>query len=119
VKVRFHFDAAHRLEEYSGKCEEVHGHRWEVVVCLKAEETDSLGIAYDFNKLRSELSPLFDELDHTNLNNSTRFGGRNLTAEEIARMVYSYAQDRFASDVVTEKPQNPCTSWVPGFAFIW
>jgi len=35
LKVRRHFDAAHRLCNYSGRCKNLHGHRWEVVATFE------------------------------------------------------------------------------------
>ena len=32
------FDSAHFLKGYAGKCSNLHGHRWRVVVELQAEE---------------------------------------------------------------------------------
>ncbi len=34
LQYRFHFDAAHQLPNYSGKCANLHGHRWEVEVVV-------------------------------------------------------------------------------------
>ena len=36
VSVEQHFDAAHYLRDYHGKCENLHGHRFKVVAHLKA-----------------------------------------------------------------------------------
>ncbi len=32
LKVKSHFDAAHRIRDYKGKCSRTHGHRWDVEV---------------------------------------------------------------------------------------
>jgi len=36
VSVEAHFDAAHYLRGYGGKCEALHGHRFKVVATLRA-----------------------------------------------------------------------------------
>jgi len=35
VSVEQHFDAAHYLRDYQGKCESLHGHRYQVVAKVK------------------------------------------------------------------------------------
>ena len=42
LKTEWHFDSAHFLADYHGKCENLHGHRWRVVCYLR---TDALGEA--------------------------------------------------------------------------
>ena len=32
------FDAAHFLKGYKGKCSNIHGHRWRVVVSISSEK---------------------------------------------------------------------------------
>ena len=36
ISVESHFDAAHFLRGYQGKCEALHGHRFRVVVSVKS-----------------------------------------------------------------------------------
>ena len=38
ISVRAHYDAAHFLRDYHGKCERMHGHRYEVEMALGFEE---------------------------------------------------------------------------------
>jgi 6-pyruvoyltetrahydropterin/6-carboxytetrahydropterin synthase len=94
VHVRRHFDAAHALRGYQGKCERMHGHRWEVVVCVEATELDACGMAYDFTVLKRELDAVLDELDHRNLNETPPFDAINPSSEHIARMVFEALQQR-------------------------
>lgn len=37
LQAEAHFDAAHFLTNYYGKCENLHGHRWRVVVTIESE----------------------------------------------------------------------------------
>jgi 2-amino-4-hydroxy-6-hydroxymethyldihydropteridine diphosphokinase len=46
--VEDHFDAAHYLPEYRGKCERMHGHRFKVVLRVAADVVGADGMAYDF-----------------------------------------------------------------------
>jgi 6-pyruvoyltetrahydropterin/6-carboxytetrahydropterin synthase len=62
------FDAAHFLADYEGKCRNLHGHRWRVVVELAAEqlseETQTRGMVLDFGDLKACLKEMCDSLDH-------------------------------------------------------
>jgi 6-pyruvoyltetrahydropterin/6-carboxytetrahydropterin synthase len=88
VSVRRHFDAAHGLRGYNGKCEKFHGHRFEVVARVAASQLDRLGMAYDFRALKKDLEPIIDRLDHTNLNETPPFDEINPSSENIARFIY-------------------------------
>ncbi len=88
VSVRKHFDAAHYLRGYRGKCEEIHGHRFEVVVCVEAEGLDDIGIAYDFADLKKHLGEILKRFDHVCLNDIPPFDSINPSSENIASTVY-------------------------------
>jgi 6-pyruvoyltetrahydropterin/6-carboxytetrahydropterin synthase len=88
VSVQAHYDAAHFLRNYGGKCERIHGHRYVVEAALEAEELDESGLAYDFTDLKRELRALAEELDHTNLNELPHFAGVETSAENQARWFY-------------------------------
>ena len=69
VSREFHFDAAHSLPNYKGKCENLHGHRWQVRVTVKAPINFESGIAIDFHEIdRVVKEEALHELDHTCLN---------------------------------------------------
>ncbi|OUQ55940.1 6-carboxytetrahydropterin synthase QueD [Tyzzerella sp. An114] len=63
------FDAAHFLKDYNGKCSNIHGHRWRVVVCISAEklstEQQTKGMIIDFSDLKKALKNICDYFDHT------------------------------------------------------
>ena len=69
LKTEAHFDSAHFLTDYYGKCENLHGHRWRVVVCLRQEELQAEGtmrdMVLDFGVFKREVRELADTLDHT------------------------------------------------------
>ncbi len=74
------FDAAHHLVGYKGKCANVHGHTWKVIVWAEGAQfkIGKDGILWDFTKLKK----LLNELDHTDLNE--HFAIENPTAENLA-----------------------------------
>jgi len=72
VSREFRFEAAHRLEEYDGKCEEIHGHSWKVRVTVSAAVGEN-GLAFDFTALEREVEEkVLSELDHSYLNDKIR-----------------------------------------------
>jgi 6-pyruvoyltetrahydropterin/6-carboxytetrahydropterin synthase len=94
VSVQAHYDAAHFLRNYQGKCERLHGHRYVVEVALQSEELNAAGIAFDFVDVKRELRALAAELDHTNLNDLPQFQEAETSAENQARWFYDTLRER-------------------------
>ncbi len=88
ICVRRHFDAAHALRGYQGKCENLHGHRWEIVACVESETIDEIGLAFDFTEFKRVLDELLSRFDHHNLNETPPFDQINPSSENIARTLY-------------------------------
>lgn len=69
LKTEAAFDSAHFLTDYYGKCENLHGHRWRMVVYLQAETLQDSGtmrdMVLDFGVFKRQVRALADELDHT------------------------------------------------------
>lgn len=57
------FDAAHFLTNYEGKCKNIHGHRWRVVVTIKGELIN--GMLVDFGDFKKDIKDLCDYFDHS------------------------------------------------------
>ena len=64
VKTEDSFDSAHFLARYNGKCRNIHGHRWRVVIELAGENLDD-GMVVDFTDIKAALKSLTDNLDHS------------------------------------------------------
>ena len=68
LKTEHSFDAAHFLYGYEGKCSNIHGHRWRVVleVCTEdlQEDGQNRGMYVDFGDLKRDLRECVDALDH-------------------------------------------------------
>ncbi|WP_088227881.1 6-carboxytetrahydropterin synthase QueD [Desulfosporosinus sp. FKB] len=90
VCVQAHFDAAHFIRNYNGKCSNLHGHRWNVVVCIEGRQLDNLGMLVDFSEVKQAIRKTLDLLDHSLLNDLPAFGpeGVNPTAELIAQFLF-------------------------------
>ncbi|UOY09499.1 6-carboxytetrahydropterin synthase [Methanonatronarchaeum sp. AMET6-2] len=84
IKTEGTFDASHFIEN-AGKCGNLHGHRWKVVVGVKGELNED--VLWDFRNL----DEVIDELDHTHLNEVLDF---NPSAENISL----YILDKFQSN---------------------
>ncbi len=69
LKTEACFDSAHFLADYYGKCENLHGHRWRVVVYLEQENLQKEGtmrdMVLDFGVFKKAVRELAEELDHT------------------------------------------------------
>jgi 6-pyruvoyltetrahydropterin/6-carboxytetrahydropterin synthase len=94
VSVQAHYDSAHYLRHYKGKCERMHGHRYVVELALASEDVDRAGIAFDFVDVKRELRALADRLDHQNLNELEPFTEMEPSAENQARYFYEELKRR-------------------------
>ena len=92
VSVRAHYDAAHFLRNYKGKCERLHGHRYVVEIAVETAELNESGIAVDFVELKRHLRDLAGRLDHRNLNDLPEFAEEETSAELQARFFYDRLQ---------------------------
>lgn len=97
ISIRQHFDAAHFLRGYRGKCEALHGHRYEVVAKINAPALDEIGLAYDFTLIKKELAAVLAPLDHSCLNDNAAFKEVNPSAENIAALIYHGLSPRIAA----------------------
>lgn len=101
ISVEQHFDAAHALRGYRGKCEAVHGHRFKVVAKIEASGLDDIGLAYDFTELKQHLAEVVSRFDHTNLNDIPPFDKINPSSENIAATVYGELKSKLAGAKVS------------------
>ncbi len=101
ISVEQHFDAAHFLRGYQGKCEALHGHRFRAVVKITASEVNDIGIAYDFVELKQYLKDILARFDHTCLNDVAPFDKINPSSENIASTIYNELQPKLAGTPVS------------------
>lgn len=89
VGVREEFSAAHRLENYGGKCEALHGHNYTVEAEVEGTATDpATGLLLDFKDLRGHLKAVLAGLDHHFLNEAPCLEGVNPSSEHLARYIF-------------------------------
>ena len=101
ISVEQHFDAAHFLRGYRGKCEALHGHRFRVVAKIAASNVDDIGMAYDFVELKQHLGAILSNFDHTCLNDVAPFDEINPSSENIAANIYNKLQSKLAGASVS------------------
>src|SRR5262245_14438000 len=88
VTVQAHYDSAHFLRNYKGKCERLHGHRYVVELALARKELNEAGIAFDFVDVKKNLRAGAERLDHENLNDLPPFTELEPSADSQARYFY-------------------------------
>ena len=84
VNKEFNFAAAHFLTKYQGKCENLHGHNYKLVVTVTGPLNED-DLVIDFHDIKTVTQKyILDVLDHTNLND--RFP--NPSCELVAKWIY-------------------------------
>ena len=93
VRVEADFAAAHFLKDFHGKCENLHGHNYQVYAHAHGTELDKGGMLLDFGILKTALRAVCKELDHTHLNELEENGvlvfDNNPSAERIAMYIFN------------------------------
>jgi 6-pyruvoyltetrahydropterin/6-carboxytetrahydropterin synthase len=85
VRRRFRFEAAHRLPHHPGKCRDLHGHSYELVVAVDRPVQAQSGMALDFSDLkRTVQGQIVEPLDHKLVNDLID----NPTAEVMAAWIW-------------------------------
>jgi 6-pyruvoyltetrahydropterin/6-carboxytetrahydropterin synthase len=95
LKIITQFSAAHRLENFYGKCEALHGHNWKVEVFLAGEQLDEAGLLVDFGEIKARTNALLEEIDHKYLNELEAFREQNPSSENLARYLF----ERLSADL--------------------
>ena len=98
--VEEHFDAAHYLPNYQGKCERLHGHRFKVIARLEAAGLDGTGLAYDLAQLKHYLREVLAQFDHTCLNDLSPFNEIGPSCENLATAIYGAMHPHFSASPV-------------------
>ena len=131
LKSEIEFDMAHFLSDYEGKCSNIHGHRYRLVVKIQknelAKEGQDRGMVTDFNNVKSNLKIIHDIFDHKLVLEENEEGRRladsigtaydcffvsyRPTAEEMSRDIFNrltYLGLDVAEVELFETPTNSC-----------
>jgi len=107
IKKTFHLAYGHRLLNYKGKCENLHGHNGVVEVTLKAAALNKEKMVMDFTELGRTMKLWLDSnLDHKVIlakadplapvlaaqGQACYLTAENPTAEVLARLIYAEAR---------------------------
>ena len=99
ITIETHFSSAHRLRDYNGVCERLHGHNWKVQISVASDVLNDLGMVMDFKDLKSNVKPLIGKLDHQYLNEIPPFTEINPTTENISKYLF----DEFSKLINTDQ----------------
>ena len=88
LQIETDFSAAHNLRGYEGRCENLHGHNYRIVVEVRGERLNALGMLIDFKELKRICEGVVGGLDHDYLNDIEPFDSLNPTAENIASHIF-------------------------------
>ncbi len=94
VEIVAWFSAAHRLREYEGKCEHLHGHNYKVQVTARGDRPGQGGMVIDFGDLKSATGEVLEKLDHKYLNDIEPFRKVEPSAENIAAFLFEEISGR-------------------------
>lgn len=98
------FEAAHRIVDYPGKCNRLHGHNWSVEATVVGEKLDKLGMLIDFKEVKKAVNQVVDQMDHYYLNELAGFQTENPTAENIAKYIFEELEkNELFADIIKVK----------------
>jgi len=123
LKVKTHFAGAHQLTMVGHKCENLHGHNWQVEVCVTGKQLNSAGVLADFGDIKRAVRQVVDkELDHRFLNELPAFSDQQPTSERIAVYIAQRVQALLGesldksltvSRVMAWESENSCATYIP------
>ncbi len=84
----FRFEAAHRLTSLpeGHRCAMLHGHSYKVALALAGPLDERAGWLMDFGEIEAAWRPVYDQLDHGNLNEV--LGLTNPTCELLTKWIW-------------------------------
>ncbi|MHB8579763.1 MAG: 6-pyruvoyl trahydropterin synthase family protein [Ignavibacteriaceae bacterium] len=63
IAKEFNWEMGHRLPEHFGKCKNIHGHSYKMLVEIEGDVMEN-GMVMDYYHLKDAIEPLVDKLDH-------------------------------------------------------
>jgi 6-pyruvoyltetrahydropterin/6-carboxytetrahydropterin synthase len=109
VTREFEFCFGHRLQDYDGKCRNIHGHNGKACITLESDNLDRLGMVVDFVEMKRVIGAWIDAtFDHTLLLHkddplvkALQAAGEKVlalnvspTTENLAKIIFEYAQSK-------------------------
>lgn len=135
LKSEIEFDMAHYLSGYEGKCSNIHGHRYRLIVKVskdKLQESGQFrGMVDDFSNIKAALKQIHDMFDHklviedneegkqiekqlSKLSNNfdIYFVPYRPTAEEMSRHIFNTLKNKEISITEVELFETPTNSCI-------
>jgi len=103
LRVTATFDSAHHLVDSGTKCDNLHGHTWKVMVCLRSTKLQREGWVVNFSTVKQQLNGILDDFDHHVVNDVVHIP----TAENIARHLYNRM-----TQGIGQHCRDVCVAWV-------
>ena len=120
LKILSNFSAAHQLKMVAEKCENLHGHNWNVEVRVTGDTLERTGILMDFGELKKHVSEIMAILDHQFLNDLDIFNDEfPPSSENIAIYITECLQEKITrpevrvSRVSAWESANSCATYIP------
>ena len=63
IAKEFNWEMGHRLPEHFGKCKNIHGHSYKMLVEIEGDVLEN-GMVMDYYHLRDVIDPLVEKMDH-------------------------------------------------------
>ena len=63
IAKEFNWEMGHRLPEHFGKCKNIHGHSYKMLVEIEGDVMEN-GMVMDYYHLRDVIDPLVEKMDH-------------------------------------------------------
>ncbi len=107
VTKEFDFEAAHALDGYVGKCQDIHGHNYHLKLTflgepVKDKRLSTSGMVIDFGEIKDflnqKIKPLFDH--RLILRNDSRFLGLEKKNERIRYVDYQPTTENMLLEIV-------------------
>jgi queuosine biosynthesis protein QueD len=113
IKVKANFSAAHNLRNYRGKCENLHGHNWNIEAVFAYKSLDKDGMAVDFKEAKKILKSVLEKFDHSYLNETSVFKKLNPTSENVAKLIHDDIKkiNKQIASVSVWENENSCATY--------
>lgn len=110
VSKEFTFDAAHHLHAYDGKCKNLHGHTYRVVLGVSGF-VNEVGLALDFGDIKAIWKERIEPyLDHRYLNES--LPPMNTTAENMVVWIFEQLESALQEPALCNGCEGARTEFV-------
>jgi 6-pyruvoyltetrahydropterin/6-carboxytetrahydropterin synthase len=105
ITKEFSFEASHALDGYDGKCKNIHGHSYQLVVTIKGKPIEDVnnpkyGMVLDFGDLKKLIKEaILDKFDHSLiLNETSRFKSLAVNNEKVILVPYQPTSEMMVID---------------------